>query len=81
MLRTNTKKARQNIQNYIIDNFTPEGYDFNNDSADFATVARFVLETFRAEKYHYLQDFKYYHNTETGEQFARLIALYEGVQK
>jgi hypothetical protein len=63
MLKTNSKKAKENIINYIIDNFTPEGY---TDAAPegWPEIAAFILETFRSEKYSLLEDYRYYNNNE-----------------
>lgn len=58
-LRTNTKKANENIRAYIMDNFTPENYT-DNPPKDFPEAAAFILGVFRAEK----QDLRYYHNNE-----------------
>lgn len=63
MLKTNSKKARENIQQYIIDNFTPESYT-DEKIEGFENVAAFILKTFRSEKYSRKADFKYYHNNE-----------------
>ena len=51
MLRSNSKKARENIRAYIMDNFTPDSY--GRDRGEFETfgaVAAYILETFRSEK-------------------------------
>lgn len=50
MLRTNSKKAAENIRAYIVDGFTPEGYT-DNPPQDFPNIAAFILDTFRNEKY------------------------------
>ena len=51
MLRSNSKKARENIRAYIMDNFTPDGHGRDRDEFEtFGEVARFILETFRSEK-------------------------------
>ena len=63
MLKTNNKKARENVRNYIIAGFTPEGYT-DNPPQEFPEIARFILATFRNEKYHLPQDFRYYRNNE-----------------
>lgn len=63
MLKTNSKKATENIRQYIINNFTPEGYTDTAPEA-WPDIAAFILDTFRAEKYSRPQDFKYYHNNE-----------------
>lgn len=63
MLRTNAKKAAANVQNYIMNGFTPEGYT-DNPPQEFPEVAAFILDTFRNEKYYLLQDYRYYHGCE-----------------
>ena len=50
MLKTNSKKARENVRAYIINHFNPDGYDFTGDASDFATVARYIMEQFENEK-------------------------------
>lgn len=50
MLKTTTREARQNIQQYILDCFNPEGYDYNGSTEDFPSVAAFLRQTFRDEK-------------------------------
>lgn len=49
MLKTNSKKARENIHRYIVDNFTPDNYDLE-PSNDFATVAKVIYNCFIEEK-------------------------------
>ena len=63
MLKTNSKKARENIKQYIINNFTPESY---TDAApeEWHEIARFILETFKSEKYSRPEDFRYYRHNE-----------------
>ena len=63
MLRTNSKKAAENIRAYIVDGFTPEGYT-DNPPQEFPEVAAFILDTFRNEKYWCPQDVRYYHGCE-----------------
>lgn len=63
MLKTNSKKARENVKQYIIDNFTPENYT-DAPEEDWREIARFILETFRTEKYSRPEDFRYYNNNE-----------------
>ena len=63
MLKTNSKKARENIQQYIIDNFTPENYT-DEKIEGFENVAAFILETFRSEKYSTKEDYRYYKGIE-----------------
>ena len=60
MLRTNSKKANENIRAYIMDNFTPENYT-DNPPKDFPGVAAFILAVFRKEK---MSDFRYHNRNE-----------------
>ena len=60
MLRTNTKKANENIRAYIMDNFTPENYT-DNPPKDFPGAAAFILAVFRKEK---MSDFRYHNRNE-----------------
>lgn len=55
MLKTNSKKAAENIRAYIVEGFAPEGYT-DNPPQDFPTIAAFILDTFR--------DVRYYHGSE-----------------
>ena len=64
MLKTNSKKAAENIRAYIVEGFTPEGYT-DNPPQDFPNIAAFILDTFRSEKYCCLQDVRYYHGSES----------------
>ena len=52
-----------NVRNYIIAEFTPEGCT-DNPPQEFPEIARFILTTFRREKYHLPQDFRYYRHNE-----------------
>lgn len=63
MLKTNSKKARENIQQYITDNFTPENYT-DEKIEGFGDIARFIIDTFRAEKYSMIEDYRYYKGIE-----------------
>lgn len=63
MLKTNSKKAAENIRAYIMNEFTPEGYT-DNPPQEFPKIARFILATFRNEKYNTPEDFRYYQNNE-----------------
>lgn len=51
MLRTNSKKALENIRAYILENFNGENYDFSGDPDDFHEVAVFIYNCFIEEKY------------------------------
>ena len=63
MLKTNSKKAAENIRAYIMNGFTPEGYT-DNPPQEWHEIAAFILDTFKSEKYHLPEDFRYYHNNE-----------------
>lgn len=63
MLRTNSKKAVENIRGYIMENFSPEDYT-DKTFIDFSEVAKFILDTFRSEKYNTPEDFRYYNGNE-----------------
>ncbi len=49
MLKTNSKKAAENIRGCIMENFRPEGFT-EKEYTDFPEVAAFILKTFRTEK-------------------------------
>ena len=50
-LRTNSRKAKENVRQYILNNIDFTGYDVNNmASADFPEIAHSVLDIFRSEK-------------------------------
>lgn len=63
MLRTNNKKAAENIRAYIVEGFTPEGHT-DNPPQEFPKIAAFILDTFRSEKYSCPQDVRYYYGNE-----------------
>lgn len=63
MLRTNSKKAAENIRAYIVERFTPEGYT-DNPPQEWPEIAAFILNAFRSEKYWCPQDVRYYHGSE-----------------
>ena len=64
MLKTNTKKATVNLQQYIIANFDGSNYT-ETPPEDWHGIATFILETFRKEKYSCVEDYRYYHHSET----------------
>ena len=49
MLKTNSKKALENVRSYIVDNFTPDNYDLE-PSNEFTTVAKVIYNCFIEEK-------------------------------
>ena len=59
MIKSNSKKARENIRAYILNNFDPESY--GRDKSEFETfeaAAAFILETFRSEKRYELNAYR-----------------------
>ena len=68
MLQTHSKKARENIRNYIIDNFTAENYT-DTPPTEWHGIAEFILDCFRSEKWGCMQDYRYYNGNEK-EAFA-----------
>ena len=63
MLKMNTKKARENTKQYIIDNFDATNYT-DAPPVEWHEIALFILETFRTEKYNCVEDYRYYRNCE-----------------
>lgn len=51
MLRTNSKQARENIKQYIVENFTPENYT-DEEITGFENIAKFILEVFEKEMFY-----------------------------
>ena len=52
-LRTNSRKARENVRQYILDDVNFIDYDTNDmANADFPEIAHSVLDIFRAEKFY-----------------------------
>lgn len=49
MLKTNSKAARENIRNYIMEHFDGTNYDIETPET-FQEVARVIYNTFKAEK-------------------------------
>lgn len=64
MLKTNSKKARENIRTYIIDHFSADSYT-DTPPEEWHEIAVFILDTFRSEKYSRPQDYRYYNGCES----------------
>ena len=63
MLKTNSKKFKENLRKYILDNYCPDNYtNAPGEDADYATIKAFIANTFTSEKYHTKEDFRYYKN-------------------
>lgn len=52
MIRTNSKKAIENIRKYILENFTPY-YEGDVDKTDFKKVAKYIQNAIYTEKIKY----------------------------
>jgi hypothetical protein len=63
MLKTNSKKARENIKNYIIENFGAENYT-DTPPTEWHEIAIFIYECFRSEKWCCKEDYAYYRGNE-----------------
>ena len=63
MLKTNSKKACENIRAYIVDKADGTNYDVDLPKT-FEGVARWILGTFRKEYYSRPEDKQYFHNNE-----------------
>ena len=48
MLRTNSKQARENIKQYITENFTPENYT-DEEITGFENIAKFIFDVFKTD--------------------------------
>lgn len=64
MLKSNSKKAMENVKQYIINHFDCSSYDTEKEPETFPEIAQFIYDCFRDEKYSRPQDFRYYHNNE-----------------
>ena len=58
MLKSNSKQARENIREYILNHFDPSNYELEKNPETFPEIAKFILDTFQAEKYYTLQYMK-----------------------
>lgn len=52
MLKTNSKKAMENIRTYIEENFDCTGYELEKEPETFKEKALFILKTCREEKFY-----------------------------
>lgn len=51
MLRTNSKKAKENVRAYILGHFDPRDYDeWAGSEESFSDVAKFIFRTFQTEE-------------------------------
>jgi hypothetical protein len=63
MLKTNSKKAHENVRRYIMENFTPENYT-DTPPTEWHEIAKFIYNTFRSEKWNCIEDYRYYMGNE-----------------
>lgn len=62
-LKTNSKKAMLNLQEYIVEHCDGTNHGIETPET-FAECAAFIYNAFRTEKYHLIEDYRYYHNNE-----------------
>lgn len=63
MLTTNSKKFRENLRNYIMKNVDTTNYGMEEPQT-FDEAARFIIDTFRNEKFSIEAERRYYHHNE-----------------
>lgn len=63
MLKTNSKKFRENLRSYILQNVDTTNYG-TDEPKTFEEAARFILDTFRSEKFSTESERRYYRNNE-----------------
>lgn len=63
MLKTNSKKARENIHNYIIENFTPENYT-DTPPTDYHGIATFIYDCFVRQAWDTIEQKRYFSGNE-----------------
>ena len=69
MLRTNSKKAIENLKKWTVEHFDADGYnDFNGDENNFSDCAKYIYRVFLREKYEGAEN--YYRNTSMQDIFA-----------
>ena len=59
MLKSNSKKARENVKNYILDNFTPESYT-DTPPTETREIMQFIYNCFISEKFSIESEKRYY---------------------
>ena len=63
MLKTNSKKFRENLRSYIMRNVDTTNYG-TDEPKTFEEAARFILDTFKDEKFSTENERRYYRNNE-----------------
>ena len=59
MLKSNSKKALENVKNYILENFTPEGYT-ETVPTETREIMQFIYNCFVSEKFSIENEKRYY---------------------
>ena len=59
MLKTNSKKAQENIKNYILENFTPESYT-DTPPTETKEIFNYIYKCFISEKFSIENEKRYY---------------------
>ena len=59
MLKSNSKKALENVKNYILENFTPEGYT-ETVPTETREIMQFIYNCFISEKFSIENEKRYY---------------------
>lgn len=59
MLKTNSSKARENVKNYILENFTPESYT-ETPPTETREIMQFIYNCFISEKFSIENEKRYY---------------------
>lgn len=69
MLRTNSKKAIENLKKWTVEHFDADDYgDFDGDENNFSDCAKYIYRVFLREKYEGAEH--YYRNTSMQDTFA-----------
>ncbi len=69
MLRTNSKKAIENLKKWTVDHFNADDYgDFDGDKNNFSDCAKFIYRVFLREKYEGAEN--YYRNARMQDVFV-----------
>lgn len=63
MLKTNSKQAKENIRNYIMENFDGSNYT-ETPPTEWHEIAVFIYDCFRSEKWDCKEDYSYYRGNE-----------------
>ena len=58
MLKTNSKKARENIREYIRECFDPSNYEIDPTPETWEEIARCIMDTFHEEKFYSIENIR-----------------------